>query len=110
MDKNILLDDLDLPFILLNKINFIKKEPKIMIGIVGYAYGYFNKKQNIFQSDFNGQSRAKKIPTKIILDTDLNDVLVFWEECKGYITGYGKKNYEYFKKIKMNLYNKNYII
>ena len=116
MEKNILLDDIDIPLTPLNNINIIKSDPKVVVGIdfgtsgVGYAYGFFNNRENIFESDFSGQSKSKKVPTEIILDTDLNDVLAFGAECKGYITGHDKNNYEYFKHIKMNLYKKNYII
>ena len=75
-----------------------------------YAYGFFNKINNIYNSNFSGQSITKKVPTEIILDSELEHVLAFGMECKKYISGFDKQKYEYFKHIKMNLYNKNYKI
>ena len=57
-----------------------------------------------------GQSADRKVPTEIILDLQLESVLAFGSECSGYILGKDKKEYEYFKDIKMNLYNNNYLI
>ena len=102
----------------LNSINMINTEenPKVVVGIdfgtsgVGYAFSFYENKSEIFPSDFSGQSKGKKVPTEIILDTDLKDVLAFGAECKQYIMGYDKDRYEYFKNIKMNLYKKIYII
>ena len=102
----------------LNKKDMINEDstPKVVVGIdfgtsgVGYAFGFSNNKSNIFLSNFDGQEKDKKVPTEIILDTDLNFVLAFGNECKGYISRYDKKDYEYFKNIKMNLYKKNYKI
>ena len=91
-------------------------EKKVVVGIdfgtsgVCYAYGFFNKKDNIYNSNFSGQSITKKVPTEIILDTELKHVLAFGMKCKKYISGFDKQKYEYFKHIKMNLYNKNYKI
>jgi hypothetical protein len=96
------------------KIN--KPPPKIVVGIdlgtsgIGYAYGFYNNQNNIIVSDFTGQSSDKKVPTEIILDKDLKDVLAFGHECMGYIKSHDKDTYEYFKNIKMNLYKKIYII
>ena len=102
----------------LNKKDMINEDstPKVVVGIdfgtsgVGYAFGFSNNKSNIFLSNFDGQEKDKKVPTEIILDSDLNFVLAFGNECKGYISRYDKKDYEYFKNIKMNLYKKNYKI
>ena len=99
----------------INKINLIDN-PQIVVGIdfgtsgVGYAYAFSNNITNIISSDFNGQSKDKKVPTEIILDTNLEDVLAFGEKCKDYIIAYDKNNYMYFKNIKMNLYRKIYKI
>ena len=90
--------------------------PKVVVGIdmgtsgIGYAYSFYNNQNQIILSDFNCQSPDKKVPTEIILDKDLNDVLAFGNECLGYILFHDKNIYEYFKNIKMNLYKKIYII
>ena len=95
-----------------NKIN--EPHPKIVVGIdlgssgIGYAYGFYNNQNQIFLSDLNGQSSDRKVPTEIILDKDLQDILAFGHECSGYIKSHDKNTYEYFKNIKMNLYKKIY--
>ena len=95
-----------------NKIN--EPPPKIVVGIdlgssgIGYAYGFYNNQNQIFLSDLNGQSSDRKVPTEIILDKDLQDILAFGHECSGYIKSHDKNTYEYFKNIKMNLYKKIY--
>ena len=102
----------------LNKKDKIKPDnsPNIVVGIdfgtsgITYAFGFSNNLDNIFSSIFDGQEKDKKVPTEIILDTDLNYVLAFGNECKGYISRYDKKDYEYFRNIKMNLYKKIYKI
>ena len=77
---------------------------------IGYAYSFYNNQSNIIVSDFIGQSSDKKIPTEIILDKNLEDVLAFGHQCMGYIKSHDKDTYEYFKNIKMNLYKKIYTI
>ena len=102
----------------LNKKSKIKEDntPNIVVGIdfgtsgVAYAFGFKNNLNNIFSSIFDGQEKDKKVPTEIILDTNLKFVLAFGNECKGYISRYDKKDYEYFRNIKMNLYKKIYKI
>ena len=90
---------------------------KVVVGIdfgtsgIGYAYSFSGDNPNsIILSDFHGQSADNKVPSEIILDNYLNDVLAFGSECKGYIRTHNKTEYEYFKNIKMNLYHKIYTI
>ena len=97
-------------------INLIENTPpKIVVGIdfgtvgIGYAYSFYENQKNIILSDLKDQL-DNKVPTEIILDNDLNDVLAFGNECAGYIRAYPKESYQYFKNIKMNLYNKIYKI
>ena len=112
---NNIFNEMETPLKSINKIELIDNQ-KIVVGIdfgtsgVGYAYGFDNNITNIFSSDFSGQSKDKKVPTEIILDTNLKEVLAFGEKCKEYIIAYDKNNYEYFKNIKMNLYRKIYRI
>ena len=87
--------------------------PKVVVGIdfgtsgVAYAFSFQNNQSQIFLSDFEGQSADKKIPTEIILDNELKEILSFGHECSGYIKCHHDKNsYQYFKDIKMNLYKK----
>ena len=88
---------------------------KIIAGIdfgtsgIGYAYSLANSNQ-VLLSNFEGQLSDRKIPSEIILDNDLDNVLAFGNKCKGYIMSHEKNTYQYFKNIKMNLYNKTYII
>ena len=106
----------------INKINEIEKikenkerkkktsSPKVVVGIdfgtsgIGYAFSFYNQQNQIILCEFNGQTADKKVPTEIILDKDLKDVLAFGNECFGYILSHKKDTYEYFKNIKMNLY------
>jgi hypothetical protein len=97
-------------------INLIESTPpKIVVGIdfgtagIGYAYSFYENQKNIILSDLKDQL-DNKVPTEIILDNDLNDVLAFGNECAGYIRAYPKESYQYFKNIKMNLYKKKYFI
>ena len=97
-------------------INLIENTPpKIVVGIdfgtagIGYAYSFYENQKNIILSDLKDQL-DNKVPTEIILDNDLNDVLAFGNECAGYIRAYPKESYQYFKNIKMNLYKKKYFI
>ena len=87
--------------------------PKVIVGIdfgtsgVAYAFSFQNNQSQIYLSDFEGQSADKKVPTEIILDNDLKEILSFGHECSGYIMCHHDKNsYQYFKDIKMNLYKK----
>ena len=91
---------------------------KIVVGVdfgtagIGYAYSFYNDQTNIILSDFHGQTADHKVPSEIILDNNLEDILAFGNECKRYIKTHNKSEYkyEYFKNIKMNLYNKIYEI
>ena len=85
---------------------------KVVVGIdfgtsgIGYAYSFSNKIDKIIVSNF----LDNKIPSEIILDNDLRDILSFGDMCKHYIKTHDKDTYQYFKNIKMNLYNKIYTI
>ena len=90
---------------------------KVIVGIdfgtsgIGYAFSFSSDNPNsIILSDFHGQGADNKVPSEIILDHYLEDVLAFGAECKGYIGTHDKNEYEYFKNIKMNLYHKIYTI
>ena len=69
----------------------------------GYAYS-FNDSKNIELGKFKGQNTGIKVPTEIILDSKLQNVLAFGENCSNYKMKEGEL---YFKKIKMNIYHKN---
>jgi len=69
----------------------------------GYAYS-FNDNKNIELGKFKGQNTGIKVPTEIILDSELQDVLSFGEKCSSYKL---KKGDLHFKNIKMNIYHKN---
>ena len=98
----------------INEINSLP--PKIVVGIdfgtsgIGFAYSFYKNQEKIILSDFNGQKPESKVPTQIILDKDLKDVLAFGDECSKYIKSHDKNTYEFFKNIKMNLYKKIYIV
>ena len=89
---------------------------EVMVGIdfgtcgIGYSYSFKNNVNNITLSDLPGQGADSKVPTEIILDHYLESVLAFGSECKNYILTKDKNEYEYFKDIKMNLYNNIYLI
>ena len=71
----------------------------------GYAYS-FNNLENIELGYFDGQGVDVKVPTEIILDSNLN-VLAFGEQCKNYICdNQSINNVLYFRRIKMSLYGK----
>ena len=100
------------------KINLIDnyKSPKIIVGIdfgtagIGYAYCLCDDVKNIILSKLKGQV-DNKVPTEIILDNELKHILAFGNECSIYLdTHHDKNSYQYFKNIKMNLYNKIYRI
>ena len=92
----------------------MNKIPKVLVGIefgtskIRYAYASFNDKK-IYESSFDGQF---KVPAEIILNNNLKDVLAFGMECREFIANHlnQKFEYEYYKHIKINLYNRNYII
>ena len=90
--------------------------PELVIGIdfgtsgIAYAYGFYENQKKIISSDLKDEDKNIKVPTEIILDNDLNNVLAFGNECAGYIVKYPKNSYQYFRNIKMNLYNKVYKI
>ena len=89
---------------------------KIVVGIdfgtsgIGYAYGFSENIDKIFLSNLHLQKSENKVPTEIVLDNNLIDILAFGNECKSFISTHEKDKYEYFKNIKMNLYHKIYLI
>lgn len=89
----------------------------IIIGIdfgtsgIGFAYGFLNDpKKEVYLGHFEGQEKAKKISTEIILDDDLKNVICFGNECKNFLCSFSSIKFHHFKKIKMNLYKKKYKI
>ena len=80
-----------------SNINIPSSNEKAIVGIdfgtsgIGYAYSLINNNEQIFISDFEGQSADKKVPSEIILDTNMKDVLAFGAECKKYILTHKKK-------------------
>ena len=84
---------------------------KVVVGIdfgssgTGYAFSYNNPK-DIYLGKFPNQGIDSKVPTQIILDSKLENVLAFGKECNKYIdTNRLLKGELFFKKIKMNLYD-----
>lgn len=72
----------------------------------GYAYS-FNDSKTIHLGKFKGQNTKIKVPSEIILDSKLRNVLSFGENCSSYKL---KEGDLYFKEIKMNIYlNNNFI-
>jgi len=70
----------------------------------GYSYSY-NNSDEIELGKFPDQNTEIKVPTNIILDSDLKTIKAFGEKCNNYIDGHQLMNGElYFKRIKMNLY------
>jgi len=89
----------------------------IIVGIdfgtsgIGFAYGFLNDpNRELYLGHFEGQDKASKISTEIILDDDLKNVLSFGNECKKYLCGISPQKFHHFNKIKMNLYKKIYTI
>ena len=83
---------------------------KVVVGIdfgssgTGYAYSY-NNPEDIYLGKFPNQGIDSKVYTQIILDSKLEKVLAFGNECNKYVNTNGLlENELYFKKIKMNLY------
>ena len=92
-------------------------EKKVIIGIdfgtagIGFAYGFLNDPQKkVYPGHFDGQNVGSKIPTEIILDNNLENILAFGTDCSPYICSHNSNEYHHFKKIKMNLYKKIYKI
>ena len=74
----------------------------------GFAYSLFNKNSIILGQIYG--SIVHKVPTEIILD-DNNNILEFGAECVKFLKEKGLSTGNYFKGIKMELYNnKNTII
>ena len=92
-------------------------EIKVIVGIdfgssgTGYAFSYNNHK-DIRLGKFDNQGTEPKVPTQIILDSKLERVLAFGNECENYIDSNGLFNNGelFFQKIKMNLYDGIYMI
>ena len=84
---------------------------KVIVGIdfgshgTGYAYSYNNPK-DIYLGLFLNQGVDSKVQTQIILDSKLEKVLAFGNECNKYIKTNGLSGHLFFKKIKMNLYER----
>lgn len=84
---------------------------KAIVGIdfgtsgTGYAYSFIDdENKNIELGKFKGQNTGIKVPTEIILDSKLQNVLSFGEKCS---INNLKEGDLYFKNIKMNIYYKN---
>ena len=74
----------------------------------GFAYSFFDKNSIILGQIYG--SIDHKVPTEIILD-DNNNILEFGAECVKFLKEKGLSTGNYFKGIKMELYNnKNTII
>ena len=86
------------------------KNYEVVVGIdfgssgCGFAYSFMNE-DKIFHCDIKGADVDKKIPTEIILDDD-NEILAFGPDCKEYLKEKGLNKCNYFKGIKMHLYEK----
>lgn len=52
-------------------------------------------------SDFHGQTADHKVPSEIILDNNLEDILAFGNECKRYIKTHNKSEYKYESILKI---------
>ena len=74
----------------------------------GFAYSFYNK-NDINHGIIYGSNVDNKVPTEIILD-EQNTILRFGAECKQYLKEKGIKSGNYFKDIKIQLYNKNKFI
>ena len=90
---------------------------KVIIGIdfgtsgIAFAYGFLDDPdKKVYQGHFSGQGQNAKIPSEIILDNELKEVKAFGLDCSSYINQNNSNEYNHFKKIKMHLYNKSYII
>ena len=85
---------------------------EVVVGIdfgswgTGYAYSFKNP-SIIELGKFPGQNTSIKVPTEIILDNKLQNVILFGAECSNRVL---KDDELYFKRIKMSLYyNLDYI-
>jgi len=74
----------------------------------GYAYSFYNKK-SIYHGTIYGANVDNKVLSEIILD-EQNSILSFGDECRKYIVENGINAGNYFKDIKIQLYNKNKFI
>ena len=82
---------------------------EVVVGIdfgsygTGYAFSYNDTDpKNIELGKFQGQNTEVKVPTEIILDSKLDNVLAFGAKCSNYKLEEGDL---YFKGIKMNIYH-----
>lgn len=89
----------------------------IIVGIdfgtsgIGFAYGFLNDpNRKLYLGHFDGQEKASKISTEIILDDDLKKVICFGNDCKKHLCSITTEKFHHFNKIKMNLYKKIYAI
>ena len=70
----------------------------------GYAFSFFDNNK-ICYCDMPGVDINKKMPTEIILD-DKNEIVAFGAKCKEYLKEKGLHQGNYFKGIKMHLYDR----
>jgi hypothetical protein len=70
----------------------------------GYAFSFFDNNK-ICYCDMPGVDINKKMPTEIILD-DKNEIVAFGAKCKEYLKEKGLHQGNYFKGIKMHLYER----
>ena len=70
----------------------------------GYAFSFFDNNK-ICYCDMPGVDINKKMPTEIILDGK-NEVVAFGAKCKDYLKEKGLHQGNYFKGIKMHLYER----
>ena len=89
----------------------------IIIGIdfgtsgIGFAYGFLDDPNRVVHlGHFDGQEKARKISSEIILDDDLKNVICYGNECKNFLCTISNIKFHHFNKIKMNLYQKVYKI
>ena len=88
-------------------MNEIKVVVVIDFGTSGTSYAFsYNNPKDIRVGRFINQGVESKVPTQVILDSKLEKVLAFGNECDNYISSNGLfKNGElFFRKIKMNIY------
>ena len=71
----------------------------------GFAYAFSDNKDEIYQGMIYGANVDNKVPTSIILDK-YDKTIKFGVECLEYLKIKGGKAGNYFKDIKMNLYEK----
>jgi len=71
----------------------------------GFSYAFSDNKDEIIHGMIYGANVDNKVPTEIILD-DNNNTIRFGVECKNYMKTMGLEIGNYFKEIKMSLYEK----